>query len=267
MNYFNFKNWLLSETKKDIFGFNKSIKHKDNFNKEIVDTVNPDIITNQLLKMKLGNKTPSSNFNNQIVWSNSTNDKLKLEISPYGSLRAIIKREIANSEGEPTWITKYVHLLPDDDEKINELDFAFKLFEKLKKIENSDIDSNSKKINFESLVIKIAEEIKLKKPCQWMIFNRIKKINDNYYVIMLNMTGNGLESSSGSGPSNKIEQYHVNITFNNKSGIIRSFGSAIESSKKVSQWHTGVPDWDENFITSQKNEEIISCITNSLKSF
>jgi len=267
MNYFNFKSWLISESEKDIFGFEKTKKYQNHINNIIVDSVNPDIIVKQLLGMKIGNKTPKSEFNNQIVWSNETNDKLKLEISPYGSLRATIKRLTTDSEGESVWVTKYVHLLPDDDEKINELDFAFKIFEKLKNIEKLEIDSNTKKIDFEKLVIKIAENIKLKKPCQWMIFNRVKKIKDNYYIIMMNMTGNGLESSSGSGPSNKIEQYHVNIVFNDKSGVIRSFGSAIESSKKSAQWQSGVPDWDENFITSQKSEEIISCITNSLKSF
>ena len=107
-------------------------------------------------------------------WNISSIFLIKLEISPYGSLRAIIKRLISDSEGEKVWVTKYVHLLPDDYEKINELDFAFKIFDKLKEINKSDVDSNSKKINFENLVIKIGEQVKLKKPCKWMIFNKIK---------------------------------------------------------------------------------------------
>lgn len=266
MNYFNFKNWYITENKKDIFGFSKKETKKEDPD-DIIDTVNPDLLVNQLLKMNIGNKNPKSFFNNEIIWSNETNDKIKLEISPYGSLRAIVKRLISDSEGEDKWITKYVHLLPDDYKKINELDFAFKIFDKIKEINKLDVDSNSRKINFENLVIKIGEQIKLRKPCKWMIFNKIKKIKDNYYIIMLNMTGSGLESPSGSGPSDKIEQYQIDITYNEKSGIIRSFGTSITSSKHKSQWKLGISDWDEKFITSQKTEEITSCIVNSLKSF
>jgi len=266
MNNLNFKNWILKEDFKDIFGFEKPKKLKyDSFDERYV--TKPDLIIKSLLRRKLDGKYSVSNFSNEILWQNDSNDKIKLSITPYGSLRVVLKRINTNKIGEEVWITKYVNLLLDDDKEINEEDVAEKLFSIIEKINKENVDSSIKEINFEKIAIKIGEYLKAKRPCKWMIFDKIKKIKDGYYVICFNMTGSGLESPSGSGPSNKIEQYQVNLIYNKESGVIRCFGTSIESSKKVAQWSSGIPDWDENFLTSQNINEIISCIYNSLKSF
>lgn len=266
MKCLNFKNWILTENFKDIFGFGKSkIEKKDSFDERFV--TKPNLIMKSLLKRNLSGKESILNFNNELVWQNDTNDKIKLLITPYGSLRAVIKRINRNKIGEEIWITKYVHLLIDSDKKINEEDEADKLFNVIEKINDDEIDSSIKDINFEKYVLKIAESLKMKRPCKWMVFDKVRKVKENYYIICFNMTGSGLESSAGSGPSNKIEQYQINLIYDEKTGVMRCFGTSIESSKKTSQWKNGIPDWDENFLTSQRFEEVLSCIFNSLKSF
>lgn len=264
MNNLNFKFWIIEESKKDIFGFEKE---KIYINQDIEEkyVFKIDKIK-KLINKNIDNKFPKM-FGNEIVWSNFSEEKLKIEFAPYGSLRAILKKQIKNKLGENVWITKHVYPMPDSDKIILEEDLAEEIIKILNKMNKENLESAKEKIDLHKIVLKCSEMVKHKKPCRWMMFNYVKKINENHYLMTLNMTGYGLESSSGSGYNNKIEQYHVNFIYNEETGILRCFGTSIESPKKSSRWIPGVSDFEENFAPKQDIKEIMAVLFNSMKSF
>lgn len=263
MNNLNFKFWILEESKKDIFGFEKETKEVKDVEEKYVIKVDK---IKKFITKNIGNKYPNV-FGNDIIWSNQTDEKLKVTFSPYGSLRTILKKQIKNKIGENVWITKHVYPLPDSDKNVSEENLADEILKTLHIMNKEQSESVKEKVDLKKIVIKASEQIKFKRPCRWMVFDKIKQINENHYLIMLELTGSGLESSSGSGANNKIEQYHINFIYSEETGLIKCFGASIESPKNSSRWIPGVSDFEEYFAPKQNIKEVIYVVFNSLKTF
>ena len=266
MSYHTFNEWL---QKKDIFGFTKHIeKPKPDDNDKPVDMINCEEITLELMRHDLGYKKPNLDFIDQITWGDKNlGEALRVDLSPLGSLRVTTRRFVQDLEGVETWICKSVVPLPDWHEERRETNIAIKLFEKLEEIDKTGLDSAKSEYDVEKLVVNLAGEIKFKKPCQWMMYDRVKKLTNEHYLILLNMTGNGQEPSAGSGLGFKIEQYQINVFWDKRKGLLRCFGNSIQSPKRYATWSPGSPDWDEHFAPTQSKHEICDAIVKSLGSF
>jgi len=263
----SFKNWLMRETN-DIFGFQKT----DNEKIEVQDDkpikpINIELIMNELLKMPLNGIMPFSKFLNQIQWGEN-NGAIQMVISPLGSFKSIIRGMQVDLEGNQAWICKSIlpyQDIPDANIQIDE-DMAHMLFEIIEQTNQKQLESAiGNYSNLENLVVKLANETQRKKFMpEIFIFRGVKEIKHNeHYIIHFECRGQGVEAP-GSG---RLEMFAIEMTYNTKNGLIRSFGHDIQSPKKGHVWYPQPSEWDEYFSPAQPPSEIVNCICSALSTY
>jgi hypothetical protein len=57
------------------------------------------------------------------------------------------------------------------------------------------------------------------------------------------------------------------MSYNPKSGMIRSFGNDIQSPAKGHRWYPQPSEWDEYFSSGQSESEISECIAAALSTY
>lgn len=264
MSYKTFKEWVILE-KRDIFGFQ---------NRDDVDMRHPQAeiplkqLDSELLIKELwrpiGMKQPSSNFNDGITWGEiNMGEAIHLDISPLGSLKIITRRITNDLEGNKTWVCKDIMPLPDGHYDGEETALAIDVFKKVNEINKSPNDSPKREYDLEHLAAKLGGAIKMERPVKIMVFNKIHRLNENHYIISMNVNGHGVEAPG----SSRLEQFHIHLFFDKDRGLIRSFGTGIESPTKGHLWSPQPSEFDEHFAPTQKNEEIISAIVNALSTY
>jgi len=260
----NFKNWLLKE---DIFGFEKISKIKVLKQPEElpITPLNIEVAVETLLKMPFKDQMPFSRFVNEIQWGNQ-NGAIRMVVSPLGSFKSIIRGLQTNLEGNDTWICKKIipyHDLVQANIQNNK-DLAYKLFEKIEEINQleSAIGDYS---NLESLVVKLVHECQ--KPNilpEIFIFRGVKEIKHNEnYIIYFECKGQGVETPG----SSRLENFQINMNYNPKTGLIRSYGHDVQSPKKGHVWYLQPSEWDEYFSPAQPIQEITNAICAALSTY
>jgi hypothetical protein len=263
MSYRTFKEWLITE-KKDIFGFekDKNIPQK-NSDEGPVKHLDEELLFKELLK-PVGNKQPEWNFFDQITWGEvNLGEALRLDMSPLGSFKLIIRKITKDLEGHETWVCKEIMPLPDGRYTNEETSLAMDVFKILENLNEHPNESPKKEYDLEQLTLKLAGQIKAEKPCHIMIFDKIKKMNENHYIVAMNFMGGGIEAPG----SAREEQFHIHMFFDKNRGLIRSYGTGIESRTKVHQWRPTPSEWDEHFAPTQSKDEINQCIVNALSTY
>jgi len=263
MSYRTFNQWLIQE-RKDIFGFEK---HKNippkNTHEGPIKHLDEELFFKELLR-PVGEKQPTWNFFNKITWGEiNLGEALSLDMSPLGSFKLIIRKITKDLEGHETWICKDVMPLPDGRYENEEASLASDVFKRLDKFNESQNESPKEEYDLEHLTLKLANKIKSDKPCQQMIFDKVKKLNENHYIVAMNFTGGGVEAPG----SAREEQFHIHMFFDKNRGLIRSYGCGIESLTKVHQWRPTPSEWDEHFAPTQSKEEICEAIVNALSTY
>ena len=145
-----------------------------------------------------------------------------------------------------------------------ELKEANKLFEEIEEIKQleSAIGNYS---NLENLVVNLT------KRCQnpnvipkIFIFKGVREVKHNEnYVIYFECKGQGAETP-GSG---RLEQFCIDMSYNRKTGLIRSYGHDVQSKMKGHSWTPQPSEWDEYFSPAQSVREITDCICSALSTY
>jgi len=262
----NFKEWLLSE---DIFGFEKiknSIVSKKKREDYIV-RIDPDIIFEVMMKRKIGEYEPFSDFHDQIQWGKDPG-AIQMVVSPLGSFKNITRKLQIDLEGNKVWVCKkimpYKEILHADRELDEKL--AEEFLEDLDKIYKEEIESPSKEYkNLERLVIKVSNYSRRKDIIpKIFIYRGIKQIKKNEnYLIYFECRGHGVESPG----SARLEQFIIDMSYNPSTGMIRSFGHNVESPTRGHLWYPEPSEWDEYFSSSQKEDEIAGCVGAALSTY
>lgn len=267
MSYINFKKWVLIKENKDIFGFEKKTNIAQNqvLDENPIKNLDSQTIIDILLKKKLNDTTPFSEYSNQIQWGNE-NGALRLVIGPLGSFKTTIRRKQTNLEGNTSWICKKI--VPYQkfiEENIHdEEEFANLIFEKIQKIHENKFESaiNEYK-NLKHLVVDIARRCQQRDILpEELVYKGIRELNENNFLIYFEARGHGVEVPD----FNRLEQFIIDMSYNKKQGLIRSIGYEILSPTKQHIWTPGTADWDELFSPSQK-EEIAEQVTNAFKTY
>jgi hypothetical protein len=263
-----FKEWVISEGK-DIFGFEKD---RGPIQKEVEDErpiipINAEFLVEEMMKNEVNGLSPFSAYADQIQWG-TTPGAVRMVISPLGSFKSIMRKLQKNLLGEDVWVCK--RIVPYKD--IIHSDFSFdenfsaELFEEIKKVYDEPIEAaDSSYKGLEALTIKLYNE-SVKKNVLPKIFipmgiRQIKK-NENY-IIYFECKGHGVETP-GSG---RLEVFMINMSYDPKTGMIRSFGHDVQSPKKGHVWYPQPSEWDENFSPNQREKDIILSITGALKTY
>lgn len=264
-----FKRWLVNE-RKDIYGFEKERKPKQEAlpdQETPIIPIDPEIIINTMLKVPLNNEMPFSKFHDVIQWGRNVG-AIKMVISPLGSFKSIIRKLIPDSSGNKVWACKriipYNDLLHVDqmfDEKL-----AINMLEEIKSISKEGIDAPEKEYDrLEKLTKKISIVCRRKDNIpEVFIYKGIKQIKKNEnYLIYFECAGHGVESPG----SARIEQFIIDMSYDPKTGLIRSFGHDVQSKTRQHLWYPQPSEWDEYFSSKQSDTEIAECIGAALSTY
>lgn len=259
----DFKKWALLEFK-DIFGFDNEyqqrIRRKPDDSK--VYYVKPENIFSELSRINMGVKTPVWDFHDTIIWGTRPG-AIKIDFSPLGSYKIVFRKLIEDLEGTPIWICKHVLPLFEDEDQLTESEVSNISENILKEMDSQGLDSpNHDYEGLQNLAVNLLSEIRRHMP-EVMMFEGIKKINDDYYMIYLQYKGQGVEAPG----SKRCEQFNINLHFNKNKGLIRSWACEVTSPTNQHKWELTPSEWDECFTPSQPEEEIIRSIVNCLRTY
>lgn len=262
----NFKNWLLKE---DIFGFEKRIKPQSKLvvGENPIIPIDAEIVTEAMLKMNLNEKIPFSDYPDQVQWGKEPGS-IQMVISPLGSFKSIVRKLQIDLEGNQVWACKriipYKNIL-NANRQFDE-NLAEEIFEEIAQIDKEEIESPSKDYkNLERLVIKISHVCQRKESMpKLFIYRGIKEIKKHEnYLVFFDCRGHGVETPG----SSRLEQFIIDMSFNTKTGMIRSFGHDVQSPTKGHVWYPQPSEWDEYFSPSQTETEISECIGAALSTY
>jgi len=255
---------------KDIYGFDKGRKQKRdpllNQGTPIIP-INPEIIINAMLRSPFNNQVPFSSFPDEIQWGTRVG-AVKMVISPLGSFKSIIRKKITDLQGNEVWsckrIVPYNDLLHANqmfDEKL-----ASKLLDEIEEISEEGIEAPEKEYEgLEKLTKKISNICRRKDVIpEIFIYKGIKQIRKNQnYLIYFECSGHGVEAPN----SGRVEQFIVDMSYDPKTGLIRSFGHDVQSKTRQHLWYPQPSEWDEYFSSKQSDTEISECIGAALSTY
>jgi len=257
-----FKRWLVKEGR-DIFGFEKRPKaESDPIQDEglPLEPIRSDIVVENMLKNNLNGQEPFSNFPCHIQWGNEPG-AIQMVITPLGSFKSIIRKLQTNLLGEVVWVCKQI--IPYKDmaaaSVVFDENFAEDIFKKIESINESQIEAPSKDYDkLENLTIKVCQFAQRKDILpEIFVFRDVRRIKQNEnYLINFELRGQGVEAPG----SARVEQFTIDMSYDKKTGMIRSFGHDVQSPLSGHQWYPQPSEWDEYFSPSQSDKEIAECI-------
>lgn len=272
-NYF--KEWLGKSPEK-LYGFTKDYSISDKkisqiYELEPMEPIKVSDIMKELLQLgKVGTKSPNRLFENKIVYDSPDDvGNLTVEVSPFGSLKIIIRKSLKNLTGEVTNICKkvlplindYNHVGPTDHQE--EFNIANSVNRFLTSLDSKGIDTARNDYDgLRTLTLQMGSAAKKMHP-KVMIYNGIVENTKNYYTIYFSYSGQGVEAPS----ANRAEQFNINLSYSDKTGLIRCWGNEILSPTKQHLWRLQPSEWDEYFTPSQSSSEIIDCIQSAFMTY
>lgn len=266
MSYKSFQDWVILE-KKDIFGFDYYAPNGDkgkSSKSPPLHRIKVEEVISELLTNNLGAKEAYSRFNNSIQWGIGSGS-IYMEVSPLGSFKGIVRRLSNDAEGTPIWICKKVMPFYDylNAETAFDRELAKDLIEKIKETDETKLESPDQNYDdLEDLTIKIAEDCQLNMP-EMFIYRGIKMVQENHYIIFFELKGQGIEAPG----STRIEQHHIQVSFNKKKGYIKIFNNDIQSPTKGREWLPAPSEFEEYFFPNQPINEISECVAAALSTY
>jgi hypothetical protein len=186
-----------------------------------------------------------------------------LDLSPLGSYKAIIRRRTTDLLGGSAWICKEVVPFIENEHNKNEVKLSHELFDKLKKIDEEMLETPSNRYQeMERLSAYLNMRARREAP-EIFIYENMMKKNDHHYLINFSYRGQGVEAPG----SRRIEQFTIDLNYNPKTGLIRSWGYEISSPTNQHKWEVCPSEWDEHFAPSQSKEEICNAIMSAFSTY
>lgn len=229
--------------------------------------INSDTVVEYMMSKNLGEKQPSLQYSNQVQWGEDTG-AVRIKISPIGSFKIFIRKLQPNLEGVQTWACKkivaYEEILNSKksfDEKI-----AFEMMNMIEEIAKEEINApNPEYEGIEGLTRRVARTASRADviPDIFLYRGVVKSNIPNNWLVVFECRGHGVEAPEG----HRLEQFNIDMSFNPRTGMIRSIGRNIESPTKGHKWSIQPSEWDEYFSSGQPEKEIIEAICSAFKTF
>jgi len=265
-----FREWL-GTPPEEKYGFSE--KPKINFHPEYDDepmeTIKISKILDELAALgSINSKPPNRLFENVMDYGELTN-KMQVVVSPYGSLKIILRKNTTTLEGVLTPACHYIIPLindynhPSDGTNILEIKYAHKINELLQKMDQRGMLAAKKSYEgLKNLVLEMAQQVRQNHP-KIMRFREVTESDKNNYTISFDYAGSGVEAPS----ANRAEQFDIHLNYDSTTGLVRCWGNEILSPTKQHLWYVQPSEWDEYFSPYQKNSEIISSISAALSTY
>ena len=259
----NFKKWLLSEMAN--FGFEKDFKGKPKGGtdeikgNEIFNTIDGGRIITELVKLPaLGSNVPYQKWNDMVEWGSGPG-AIQVSVTPLGSMKIIIRRNIKDLLGESIWICNKIIPLDDNKDENHEVSVANDVYDQVVEISREMLPTPDQEYNIEKLSWDMWMNAKRNHPSYCMFPVALKKQNENYFKMVFEFRGHGVLRQK-SGRPGRAEQFDIDVIWDKNKGTIRVMGYNIDSTLSQHSWRISPSEFNEYFSPRQTHDEIIDCV-------
>jgi hypothetical protein len=254
-----FKTWFEGT---DIFGFEKDLAKTPEKKEESDAPINRfdlEKMMEHLHSMNLPGKMPKLKFMDQIQWGDNVGS---IRIWTGTGLQMGIERLGLNLENKPVWVMKKFFQINRAGYGGHEEKVAQELFEYVQLIDKQPLDSPKKGYdNLENLVVNTANKMR-RVAKDIFVFEGIKKINSNNYIIKMELRGHGVETQD----QQRVIENLTDISYCPHTGVIRLINTNIENHcGRDVKWEIMPSDMDWNFFPSQSGDEVAEAIATNMK--
>lgn len=260
----SFKHWLNKNFKEWAdFGFDKQKSWVPP--KDLRDTPIPphkiNYIIESLRKVKLGIKEAKKwDFNSSAKWGEG-NGAISVDIAPFGSLSASIRKQTNDMRGVPTPICKKVIQIWDyeDPDKVIQ-----QIYETLIEVDKENTPSPIREYqNLEKLAILITNKINRFAKTNILMFEGIRIVEPTRnYIIHYGVTGMGRQKRG----QKRVDQIQIQLKYEADRGLIKIVGNEIGDHIGKHSWQFDPSEFNEYFSPAQDKEEIADAILNHVSS-
>ena len=261
MTHLLFKNWLIKEFAD--FGFDDPDKNKpkggtvEMDGEEPFKVINSSKIMTELYRLSSVGPNRAIRKWNDVVEYGTGPGALRVNISPLGSMKIIVRRMVKDLVGEETWICKHVFPLDDQKDENKEISIAHNVYETVTEIANDMIDGPDKEFEeLDRLAWKMWTASKRNHPSYCMFPVNLRKQNENYYKLVFEFKGQGVLRQISPKPG-RAEQFNIDLYWDKNKGLIRCWGYDIDSTLSQHSWRVQPSMFDEWFSPHQNQEQII----------
>jgi hypothetical protein len=265
MTDFSFKNWLVNEWAD--FGFEDERKIPAGRDTRFYTAINPDApidridieqIINRLGGLHIKGVKGRVKFVNEVFWGRGPGS-MRVKIHP--DLHVEVSRMAHDLEGTPVWLTKRLYLINRAGYGGHEEFIVQEILGQVEMIKDLPVDSPKKDYHeLENLVVAMSNKMR-KVARGYFLFENIKKLNDNQYIISFSVRGQGLEAPS----QRRVVANQTLVTFDENAGRIRLTNKNIETNVGGHKWDIMPPDTDVNFFPTQPRDEIVEVIATTMR--
>jgi hypothetical protein len=260
-----FRQWLESG---DIFGFEGKRDEKPReVNEDPIVPMNAEVIIETMLDTDIEGRKAFSDYPDQIQWGREPG-AMQMVISPLGSFKSIVRKLQTNLKGESVWVCKKIIPYKDimhSNVRFDEA-FAMDLFEQIEEISKGEMEAPVFDYNgLESLTLKVANRcVRNDVMPEIFVFRGVRSIKKNEnYVIFFEPRGHGVEAPG----SARVEQFMIDMSYDAKTGMVRSFGHDVQSPTRGHVWYPQPSEWDECFSPTQDKNEIVNAISSAFRTY
>ncbi len=229
------------------------------------DPIDSELVMKELKHLPpIGDCPPRWTWHNIMEWGDGKLGTVRVNISPLGSYKMIIRKLTKDLLGEKVWVCKKVVPFNESGYNLNEIPLANDVYDKVVEIHKEMLDRPDRNApDFDKLVYGMVSATTRHHPSYCMFPMGVKKMNEDYYKIYFEFRGHGVETP-GSG---RAEQFDIDILRDKEKGLIRIWGYEIDSSMKQHSWQVQPSEFDEYFCPSQNIKTIIENVVNIFMTF
>jgi hypothetical protein len=218
-----------------------------------------EYIISSLRKIGVGTKiAKKEDFHTNVTWGTGSGS-LKVVITPFGGMRAVIRKQVPDLEGVPTWLCIKVYQIEDYDNP----DVAIlQITKDLRQADKEGLPAPGEFKNLEQFVTKLTKDINYYSRQSVLMFEGIRAVKPEYdYIIKYSLTGTGLQKGQ-----RRINQFQVEVKMDPKSGFLAVAGNEIGDNIASWSWQIEPSDFYEKFSPNQNKEEISRAVVESVGS-
>jgi len=254
----------------DIFGFGE-IEAKKRDEEEIPDDDQPirpfsvAWMMDVLARKKIGGRVKASHaFLDQVTWGEGKVGSVRVKLTP--NIAVFIERAVDDVQGQRTWVCKKVFKPNLKEYAGREEVVANDVFKEVEKLYDTKIDTATEEHDYLiNLVKRMAARLKAVAP-EIFVFQDVKEINQNYYVIYFSLKGVGVGKLATKGRRvTQTPEATIDVNFNKERGLIHVILTTVTIGGEGDDWQLDIPYLDAFYAPSQNKDEIIDTVITALK--
>lgn len=257
MKELSFSSWIKKLNEWADFGFTKPDDPKKTVDTDDRPTPSHHIeaIIRELRKTGMGLKeAKQDDFSTEVNWGEGPG-ALKAVISPFGGLRASLKKQTVDLNGHKAWATFKIINIEDNSNAEN---IAESIIKNLRMIDRENIPApKSNCYNLETLAIHIAEGVNRFAKQKIMMYEAIRILRpQREYIIHYSVKGMGRQAEG----QKRIDQIQIQVNFNEFTGMIRVCVNEIGDDIGKHNWRIFPSEFKEDFTPTQDPKTVVNCV-------